>query len=195
MDYVKLFAGCVVIAVLVGCGGKSAEEDAAEALAEKMVEQAAQAEGADVDVDMSSGSMKIRGRDKEGGTVDVSIDGESATVTSEDGTATMTAGAAAKIPDDFPKDVPLYEKMKVMAVQQDSASGAFSITAQSQDSVAKIAEFYKKQAESNGWTQASEMSQGAAMHMLGYSKGDRNMNLVLAGENGATNIQLTVVKG
>jgi hypothetical protein len=194
MKYGKLFMGCLVIVALAGCGGKSAEEKSAEELAERMIEQAAKAEGAEVDVDVSSGSVKIRGTDEEGGTVNVDMDEESATITSEGGRTTMTAGAAAKIPDDFPKDVPLYEKMKVMAVQQDSASGAISVTAQSQDSLAKIAEFYKKGAESNGWAQESDMSQGGAMHMLAYSKGNRNLNLVLMGDGETTNIQLTVVK-
>jgi hypothetical protein len=194
MKYCKLFMGCLVIAALAGCGGKSAEEKSAEELAEGMIEQAAKQSGRDIDVDISGNKMTISGTDEDGETVDVNIDGESATVTSEDGTTTMTAGAAAKIPEDFPKDVPLYEKMNVMAVQQDSASGAVSITAQSKDSVAKVAEYYKKQAESNGWTQESDMSQGGAMHMLAYSKGERNLNLVLMGDDGATNIQLTVVK-
>jgi len=117
MKYGKLFMGCLVIVALAGCGGKSAEEKSAEELAERMIEQAAKAEGAEVDVDVSSGSVKIRGTDEEGGTVNVDMDEESATITSEGGRTTMTAGAAAKIPDDFPKDVPLYEKMKVMAVQ------------------------------------------------------------------------------
>jgi len=176
--------------VFAGCGGKAVEEKAAE----RMIEQAAKADGSDVDVDISSGNVKISGTDKDGGTVNVNVDRGSATVTSEDGTTTAVVGAAAKIPDDFPKDVPQYAGMEVLAVQQDSASGSVSVTAQSKDAVAKIVAYYKKEAEANGWAQESEMNQAGTMHMLVYTKSGRNLNLVLMGGDDGTQIQLTIAK-
>jgi hypothetical protein len=193
MKYAMLFAGCAAILLLAGCGGKSTEEESAEAMAERMIENAARQSGQDVDVDISSGRMTIRGTDEEGGAVNVNVDGESATVTTEDGSSTVAVGAAAKIPDDFPKDVPLYKGMEVMAVQKDAASGATGFTATSKDGTAKVAEFYKKQAAAEGWTQDADMPQGP-MHMLAFSKGDRKLNVVLMGDGNATNIQLTVGK-
>ena len=194
MKCAVIIAGCLAIVLMGGCGGQSADEAAAERVAETMIREAARQSGADVDVDISSEGITVRETGPDGERVRVEFDGESGRIVSEDGTAVFTAGAAAEIPEDFPKDVPLYENMTLMAVQHDPALTVVNLTASSDDSPDAIAEFYKEQTAEHGWTQDADMSQPGGMHMLIYSKGDRNLQLVLVGKDGKSHIQLNAEK-
>ena len=85
-----------------GLRRKSAEEESANALAERMIERAARESGSNLDVDISSGNVTIRGTNENGEAVNINVDGDTATVTSEDG-ASVSPLASREVPDDFPK--------------------------------------------------------------------------------------------
>ena len=122
------------------------------------------------------------------------IDGDTATMTSEDGGVSFATGEAAKIPDDFPKDIPLYDGAQLVTVQQDTGAGMIALTATSSDPVATIAEFYKKKAEASGWTRESALDQGGTMHMLTYKKDSQQLDIFISGDGDATQIQLSLTR-
>lgn len=194
MRFTVFATGCLALALLAGCGGKSAEEESANALAERMIERAARESGSNLDVDISSGYVTIRGTDENGEAVNINVDGDTATVTSEDGGVSFATGEAAKIPDDFPKDIPLYDGAQLVTVQQDTGAGMIALTATSSDPAATIAEFYKKKAEASGWTRESALDQGGTMHMLTYKKDSQQLDIFISGDGDATQIQLSLTR-
>ena len=77
-----------VLVLMMGCGSsEKAEEKVAEKIAEKAI--AAQT-GKKVDIDIDKERMQIK---------------------TEDGEMTLTSGESAKIPDTFPKDIPIYRDL------------------------------------------------------------------------------------
>lgn len=194
MKFTVIATGYLAMLLLAGCGGKSAEEKSANALAEQMIERAARENGSNIDVDISSGNVTIRGTDENGEAVNINVDGETATVTSEDGGVTFATGEAAKIPDDFPKDIPLYDGAQLVTVHQDTGAGTIALIATSSDPAAKVAQFYKEKAQANGWTQESAFDQGDAMHMLTYKKDSQQLDIFISGEGDATQIQLSLTR-
>ncbi|HOF40605.1 MAG TPA: hypothetical protein PLD73_11060 [Candidatus Hydrogenedentes bacterium] len=193
MKRTALVAACLTMALIVGCGGKSAEK-ASEALAERMIERAARESGGNIDVDISSGKIAVKGVDEHGEAVNFTVDTDTGTMTSDNGAVSFATGEAAKIPDDFPKDVPLYKGAQLVSVHRDANAGMTSLAATSGDPASTVAEFYKKQAEANGWTQETVFSQSDSMHMMSYEKDSRELSVVIAGEGGATQIQLTLAQ-
>ncbi len=89
------------------------------------------------------GSMTVEQKGK-----DVS----SMTFTGKDGQkVTMDLGGGAKVPADYPKDVPVYDSAKVIMAQSASEKNMHNLVLESTDPPDKIADFYKKGLESNGW--------------------------------------------
>ncbi len=191
MKRAALLAGCLAMALAAGCGGKSAEK-ASEALAERMIERAARGDGANVDVDISSGKISVKGVDEHGEAVDFTVDADAGTMTSDQGAVSFATGEAAKIPDDFPKDVPLYQGAQLVSVHRDANAGMTSLAATCGDPAGTVAEFYTKQMEANGWTQETAFTQSDSMHMMSYEKDSRQLSIIIAGEGDATQIQLTL---
>ncbi|MGI6459098.1 MAG: hypothetical protein ACOX5J_03215 [Candidatus Hydrogenedentales bacterium] len=192
MKRAALLAGCLAMALVAGCGEKSAEK-ASEALAEQIIERAARGIGANVDVDVSSGKISVKGVDEHGQAVDFTVGADTGTMTSDDGAVSFATGEAAKIPDDFPKDVPLYQGAQLVSVHRDTNAGMTSLAATSGDPAGTIAEFYTKQMEANGWTRETAFNQSDSMHMMSYEKDSRQLSIIIiAGEDDATQIQLAL---
>ncbi|MCP4644624.1 MAG: hypothetical protein GY851_29545 [bacterium] len=201
-----------IAAVSTGCGEKAAQTIAEKAM-EKAIESEAAEDGEDVDVkvDISKGTMTVAGADGEkvnmkmdadNGTMTITgADGEQvgmkidateggATMTTADGTE-MLSGANAKLPDDFPEDVPQYKGMQLVMVTK-MPDGNLSVTATTPDSIDKVAAFYKKEAEANGWNEEMSMDMGE-MKNLQYKKADRGMIVLVIKDEKETGIQLTIV--
>ncbi len=183
--------------MVLGCG------DASEKTAQEVVEKAIEAgTNGEVDIDISkdgeSGSINIKGKDGE--TLSIKADGAdgeggSITLGGEDGAATMKFGDQAKLPDDFPKDIPMYPGLKVLTVTSMPTEEAHIVMAQSADALDKVAAFYKKEAAAKGWKEEMTMNQGE-MHMLNYSKDGHALNVVVAkdDENGGAMVNITTGK-
>jgi len=212
----------VFMAAMAGSiGGCGCREKVAEKVAEKAIEKAIQAdakkEGKDVDVDVNlkGGSMSIKTKDgskkmdlnvqdgkmavkSEGGEEQVSMnaDNQSVTVTTKDGTVTSTAGKTAKIPDTFPKDIPLYAGAEIVAVSTMTQNEMFHVQATTADSLKNVAAYYKKELPAKGWTEQQTVSQAgdSPMEMLNFTKEDRTVMVMVTADQGKTAIMLQTAK-
>lgn len=177
---------------LIGCGQKLADK-AAEKIVEKTIEKQAAKDGQKVKVDLSKGEMTVesKGAGEGGESFKMSTKDNSTSVEKSDGSK-MVMGEAAAVPANFPKDVPLYEGMKLTMVAFDAPQEMFSISATTPDSVAKVADFYKEKAKANGWAEEVSIAQGGdQMYTLGYSKEKRNLNVMVMKTDEGTGIQIT----
>ena len=101
-------------------------------------------------------------------------DTESMTFTGKNGETVAITMNGGKVPDDYPKDVPLYEGTKVIMANSASEKHARHLILESKDPADKIAEYYKKSLESNGWTIEGTMNMGE-MNMFTATKDNRQL--------------------
>jgi len=148
-------------AVQTGCGKK-----ASEIVAEKAVETAMKANGQEADVTIKNDAM---------------------TVTTKDGTSSF--GEGAKVPDNWPSDVPVYSGLKVLAGV--ATPQAFTVSGTTPDALDKISAYYKDQAEKNGWTKETEMTQDK-LTMLSYKKEKRSLSVIVSTDGPEQSISITV---
>ena len=101
----------------------------------------------------------------------------------------MSYGAKT-IPDNFPKDVPVYSPAQVRMTQVvDENRGVISLS--TSDEIEKVTAFYKKELVEQGWTIKNEMTMGA-MSLIQAEKGKRNVNLTVNKKDGETTVSLVV---
>lgn len=182
-----------IVLVLGGCGQRMADKIAEKAL-EETIERAAEDGGddVDVDVDVSSGKMTVTstGTGGEGETVRMEFDEDSGTITTADGTSEITMGKGAKMPDDFPKDVPVYKNATIQMAGQEAAQGMMTVSMTCPDAFDKVVNFYEEQASAQGWHEQMSMNQGGTMQMLSYSKDDRILNVTVSQTDEGTGIHV-----
>ncbi len=167
----RFFICLMVSLVVVGC---SCSETAEERIAEKIAEKALEAQT--------------------GQKADIDVDKESMTITTEDGKMTMTSGKAAKLPENFPKDIPIYKGYALdMAMEM---SKGYSVSFTTKDDVSTVSEWYLAEMTDKGWTKEASMDMGD-QKMLVFKKGERGVNLVVAPDpdTDQTRVALTSVKG
>lgn len=96
-----------------------------------------------------------------GNKVDIQTnDGKLAVKVTDDKGTTMTLAASDKLPDDFPKSVPIYPGAKVQATlagKSETKEGGFMVTLSSPDPTANVGAFYKD-ASTKGRKQILEMT-------------------------------------
>ncbi|HEO69949.1 MAG TPA: hypothetical protein ENN80_01700 [Candidatus Hydrogenedentes bacterium] len=182
----------VVSLGFIGCGQKATEK-----IVEKAIEKAGEQDGVDVDVDVDSdkGAMSMTVKDEKGQTHTMDMktgkDGASITMTDEEGPASVTIGEAATIPEDFPKDVPLYKELELRMVQSMPGQQSYLVLAHSKDPVETIAGFYAKECEAQGWEEEMTVNQQGSRMVL-YKKGERNLQVGVIPEEDGTAVNLTV---
>ncbi len=165
----KIIIGVVVVGVLLIGGCNMLARKAGEAMTEKMIEKAT---GGKAKVDMKDGSM---------------------TVTTDEGTVT-TGGS---VPDNWPKDVPVYAGATVQfsgTNMGDAGEGAMGLVMTTEDDAAAVATFYKDSLKNGGWTLKNTMSAQGNTVML-FTKDSKNLSLAIAGSNGTTSITIGVQDG
>lgn len=101
-------------------------------------------------------------------------DAGSVTFTGKNGEKVAINTNGGKMPDDYPKDVPVYEGTKVVMSQSASEKNTHSLVLESGDAADKIAEFYKKGLDSNGWKTEGTMNMGE-MNMFTATKDKRQL--------------------
>ena len=99
-------------------------------------------------------------------------DRSSMTFTGKDGQKVEIDTGGGKVPNDFPKDMPVYECTKVVMSQSANEKHAHTLMLESGDPAGKIADFYKKGLESNGWKIEASINT-AEMNMVTASKDQR----------------------
>jgi ABC-type uncharacterized transport system auxiliary subunit len=164
-DDMRLLLVCLLaVVLLLGACGEKAQEEAMEKKIEK-------ATGADADVDLSEKSVKVAGK-------------------TDEGEFEFEAGEEMEIPEDFPADVFIYTPSKtVMAMK---VPKGHSVSLLTEDDKTKVIDTYKREMESNGWTEETSVTMGDKM-MLTYKKDAR-----ITGINFGTTdkgLQITVTTG
>jgi hypothetical protein len=149
------------------CG--KASHKAAEEAAERSIESAT---GDDAEVEISEEGMSVKAQDK-------------------NGTYSWQAGDQARVPDDFPSDVHIYEPA-VVEMSMDSPDG-YVLSLKTDDAPAKVVGVYQEKLSAAGWTKQTTMDMGE-MQMLIYSKGERMAKLDVFSEDDVTRINLTASK-
>jgi hypothetical protein len=96
------------------------------------------------------------------------------TVTGKDGQKVTMDYGSGKIPDDYPKDIPVYKNAKVIMSQTVSEKNGRNLVLESSDDIAAIAAFYKKEFEAGGWKVEATIATGE-MHMLSGAKEKRKL--------------------
>lgn len=94
------------------------------------------------------------------------------TFTGKNGDKVEINTGGGKIPDDYPKDLPVYESAKLIMSTSANEKNAHNLMLESGDPADKIAEFYKKGLESNGWKVEGTMNMGE-MNMFTATKDKR----------------------
>lgn len=182
-----------VFCALNGCGNKS-DTDAELKIDSDAGSMTIKAKdgGDDVEIKMGGGGMTVTSKDGEV-VATQSADGETFTMTTGDGGASMAIGKGAKLPDGFPKDIPIYAGAEIQMTSADPASSSFSVQAMSSDAIDKVAEYYKKEMKSQGWTESQGMVQTGdnPMHMLNFEKGESNAVIVVTSQDGKTSLSIT----
>lgn len=159
----------VLVLVSAGCGRKSKRDQAA---AERMVE----------------GAMRMATGQK----TDVDVSGETVRFKSKDGDVVISGGKGGKLPKGFPKDIPSYKGAKVI---QSAARDAlqFSVALQTDDKVAKVAEYYRSTMKAKGWTEEQVLDM-PNRSIQSYTKDGRGAQLMVM-QSGEGQTVITLASG
>jgi len=120
--------------------------------------------------------------------------GESAVTIKDNNGATLTINSAGtKIPDDYPKDVPVASGSKVMmaASVNNSTNNGSNLVLECTDNMDKLVSFYKKGLTDNGWKIEATISQDK-MTMFTASKDKRALSVHIQEEEGKSTVTQTV---
>ena len=105
----------------------------------------------------------------------------------------VTIGASAKLPDDFPSDVPLY-KGNILSSTSATQDGkkVFSVSLQTSDAFDQVVSFYKTELVNKGWKITQEANVSAGYTMIASEKDTQALSVMLQnGDDGKTTIVLT----
>lgn len=125
--------------------------------------------------------------------VKVDTKGEKVTISTDEGEATISSDA--KLPDDFPSDVPIYDDAKIGTAMTNEVQGgkSYLVGMESDDDAAEVFDWYKKAFEDEGWKITSTMEVGDSVGGLSAEKGDVRVSLAIGyGAEKKADISLTV---
>jgi hypothetical protein len=112
------------------------------------------------------------------------------TVAGKDGNTSTLSFNENKVPDDYPKDIPVYSPAKVIMAQSASDQNARNLVLESQDPSDSIVAFYKKGLESNGWSTENTLTT-PQMTMLTAKKDKRQVVLQISDDHSKRSIMQT----
>lgn len=135
-------------------------------------------------------STEVKGPEGEKASVEHKDDGLDISVKGKDGEESRLAiGESVSLPDDFPKDVPIYPEAKV--IMSMSVEKGSQVTLSTEDSADKVEAFYKERMKKDGWEEKLSMNL-PVMKMLGWEKDGRELMINVIFEEGKTMINITV---
>lgn len=159
-----LFVALCSLILIAGCGRKS-QEKISESVIKKAIEKQS---GGKAKVDLSEGSISIQ---------------------TEEGSFQMSSGESAKIPDNFPSDVYVFEGAKIEAVMQSTEGSTLSLS--TQDTISKVTGKYRSEMTNKGWKQESTINMGD-QQMLLFTKDERASTVIVTSDGEKTMIAMTV---
>lgn len=131
--------------------------------------------------------------EKSGVNADVDVDADSSGVNAQIGNINISAGAAVKVPDDFPTDMPLYPGSKVTAATSASTLGSMSVGLTTADAMDKVGAYYAANMPAQGWAETSTYATGTGQTQL-YQKDNRTATVTVTSDGqGLTAVMLGVV--
>lgn len=110
-----------------------------------------------VNINTQTGSVDVKGKD-----------GESLSI------------GNAKVPDGFPSDVPIYKPSDVVLSLK--TKEGYNVTLATSDSAQSVADFYKSQLPSNGWTAEDTSAVFNTNVAQSYSKGNSQLVLIIGSD-------------
>ena len=161
----KTWVYFLIAVTVVSCVALSGCKKAAE----KAIENKLAREGVDAKVDSSGGKMTIQ---------------------TKDGTTVVTGGKDAKVPENFPKDVYVYEGATIRGSV--SVPNGFNLVMETGDSADKVLATIKSKMSGLGWKEEMTMNQDKTS-MVGYKKGERT-TMVNINADKITHITLTTAE-
>ncbi|MDH3214021.1 MAG: hypothetical protein OEM05_16200, partial [Myxococcales bacterium] len=126
------------------------------------------------------------------GTVTVDRDDQTVTFSAGDEIIEMKTGERVELPKDFPKDVPVYPSATILTSM--TSPEGIMVASRSTADAAEVVAFYKKTLVGEGWTVEGEMNMGP-QHIISFAKGDRQVTVTAASDEGETQISLMAAGG
>jgi hypothetical protein len=159
----SIFLAVFLIAAATGCKSQAERE------AEKKVEETM---GGQAKIDEKTGSVEVKTKDENGKETAIQF------------------GPNSKVPDDFPKAVPIYPGAKIMStVSLAEGKNGHLITLQTDAEPPTVIEYYKKNLV--GFKTDSELGSGTES-MLMMSNAELSVSISITKSEGDTLVQLTV---
>jgi hypothetical protein len=126
----------------------------------------------------------------------LNIDANSKTVTVNKDGQSVSLGENAKLPDDFPSDVPIYEPSDVVASLHNEEH-SYSASLLSPDSISKVSSYYASELPKLGWTSSEDTTAVTLQNgsIATFTKGDRTLGVIIASDpssSSKTSITLSV---
>ncbi len=178
-DYTKwIIIGAVVLVVLYVAQSMLSPQRMMERGIERAMEQAG---GGDIDIDINPDG-----------------DGEANfTIKGEDGeTYEVNAGGSVKLPDSWPKDVPLMNDAKITYAQTMAAAqgGGNSVAYITKASVESVVAYYSEELPKNGWTigLTSQSTDGAMVTATRGENGEGGVMVYVGSSPEGTTVTMTV---
>lgn len=116
----------------------------------------------------------------------------SGTMTLGDNKGNFAMGDDIRIPDGFPKDVPVYTGAKIKTALTVGAS--LQIGLQTADKAAKVADFYKSSLTAAGWKIEADLSSQDSLSLM-LSKAGQQLQIIAGPSSSGTDVLLTATKG
>jgi hypothetical protein len=161
---------CIVMGMtMVSCLVLAGCKKAGEKVAEKAIEAGMAKEGVNAKVDASGGKVTIQ---------------------TKEGTAVYAGGKGATVPENFPKDVYVYEGAAIIASV--SVPDGFNLVMETSDSADKVLAAMKSKMTGFGWKEEMTMNQGKTS-LVSYKKGERMAMFNVAADK-KTQITLTATE-
>ena len=112
-------------------------------------------------------------------------------------TGTKVDIGSGKIPDNFPKDFPLYPGVKVTSAMSGAESGkgsGFWLTLSTTDDLAKVSAFYKSQLATNGWTTKATFTADETT-TVSVTKDTWSGTVATTADKGSSETQIVIILG
>jgi hypothetical protein len=113
--------------------------------------------------------------------------------TSADGVVASPIATGIKVPDDFPKDLPVYPRATPIVHQSIKEGRYLQLT--TSDAADKVTTFYREKLKAEGWKQLSESpaeSPKSGITLLQNTKDNRRLSVVVAHDDKETTLTLSM---
>ena len=126
-----------------------------------------------------------------GGDVKIEGDGEKVSYKGEDFEFSYDAGG--ELPEDFPKDFPIYDNSKLVSKwsSTNEENEGISVVLETEDDLSKVSDYYKTKLEKEGWTITSTFSQEDSS-VFSFEKGDTEGILGITNAEDKVSISITI---